>query len=164
MIPDFQLKIRLITPSDNLFLRELLYEAIFIPEGIQPFPKSIIEDPEISKYVANWGKPGDIGLIAFNNELLIGAVWCRLFDKEHKGYGFIDPSIPELSMALLKEYRNKGLGADLLNEFLIIASQYGYESISLSVDKRNRAFDFYLKHGFIVIEEQETAYTMMIEI
>ena len=42
-----------------------LYEAIFIPEGVEPPPKAIVTSPELQVYVAHFGESkGDRGLAA----------------------------------------------------------------------------------------------------
>lgn len=142
----------------------MLYDALFVPHGEKSFPMTTVDLPEISKYVDNWGKPGDFGIIVQQNEELIGAVWGRLFCEDNKGYGFVSNDTPELTMAIKSKYRNQGIGVKLLPKFFIVAEENGYKNISLSVDKRNRAFDFYKRMGFEIVDELETAYTMKREI
>ena len=43
------MKIRPIVSSEYIFLDDFLYDAIFIPEGIMPREKSIIQQPELQK-------------------------------------------------------------------------------------------------------------------
>ena len=38
---------RQISEDDYSFVRQMLYEALFVPEGEKPFPKNIIDLPEI---------------------------------------------------------------------------------------------------------------------
>lgn len=150
--------------SDFAFMREMLYEALFVPEGEKPFDRSIIDLPEISKYTDNWGTPDDFGLIVCNDEIPVGAIWGRLYHEGHKGYGFIDEQTPEMTIAIRSEYRNKGLGTSMMVEFTKCAKKNGYEGLSLSVDKRNRAVNLYQRIGFVVFDELETAYTMKLQI
>ncbi len=63
-------------------------------------------------------------------------------------------------MAVKNRYRNMGIGGEMMNKFLLLAKRNGYNAVSLSVDKRNRAAGFYLKIGFVIIDETGTAYTM----
>ena len=146
--------------NDYHFLREMLYEALFVPEGEKPFPKSILDLPEISKYIESWTPPGDFGIIAGDGDEPVGAVWGRSFNSTNKGYGYIDDKTPELTMAVKNNYRNRGIGAELMRRFLILTKEKGYKAVSLSVDKRNRAANFYREIGFKIINEAETAYTM----
>ena len=57
-------KIREIKESEYPVLSEFLYEAIFIPEGTAKPPKSIIEQPELQVYIADFGKTDDWCLVA----------------------------------------------------------------------------------------------------
>ena len=41
--------------NETELLREMLYEALFVPKGQLPFPKSIIDQPEMAKYINQWG-------------------------------------------------------------------------------------------------------------
>ncbi len=155
---------REIKKSDYRFLKDMLYEALFVPEGEKPYDRSVIDLPEISKYTDNWGMEGDFGIVIIDNEKLIGAIWGRLFNKNNKGYGFVDENTPELAMAIKGEYRNQGLGESLILRFLKFAKDKGYQNLSLSVDKRNRAFNFYKRLGFKIVDEKDSAYTMKIKI
>ena len=93
--------IREIKQNEIYFLKEMLYLALYVPEGKSPFPKSIIENPDISKYIDHWGTlPNDIALVAVFNEKLIGAVWGRTFNSLKPGYGFIDENTPEISIGV----------------------------------------------------------------
>lgn len=52
-------KIREIRESEYPILADFLYEAIFIPEGMEKPPKSIIEQPELQVYITDFGKADD---------------------------------------------------------------------------------------------------------
>ncbi len=151
-----------IDKDDYPFLKEMLYESLFVPEGGKPYPKSIVDTPEISKYIDDWDNDADFGLIAQYGDNLIGAVWGRVFTDDKKGYGFIDRHTSEIGMALKRGFRNRGVGTCLLSEFFKLAVEKGYKALSLSVDKQNRAREFYRRMGFVVVDEAETAYTMRI--
>jgi hypothetical protein len=52
--------LRAATASDEPFLREMLYLALFVPPGKRPLPRSILSDPALARYVNGWGtKSGD---------------------------------------------------------------------------------------------------------
>jgi len=53
--------------EDIAYLRISLYEALFVPDGDEPFDKSIIDSPDISKYADNWGRIGDFGFLVVNS-------------------------------------------------------------------------------------------------
>ena len=76
-----QFEIEIIDNSNETFLREMIYEAIYVPGNEKPLPYSIIEEPLISKYIDKWGRKGDFGIIAAINGIKIGAIWIRFFKK-----------------------------------------------------------------------------------
>lgn len=72
-------KVRRIIEGEDCLLENFLYEAIFVPEGMLPPPKSIIKEPELQIYVKDFGKnKDDIGLFAEVEEKAVGAVWVRI--------------------------------------------------------------------------------------
>ena len=74
------MQIRILKNSEISFLKEMLYEAIFIPEGMQKPPKSIINDQSLAHYYENWGKDiYDIALVIEIDGEFIGAIWGRKF-------------------------------------------------------------------------------------
>ena len=138
----------------------MFYTALHVPEGAAPFPKSIIEAPHLAKYIANWGRPDDIALVAEQNGQLIGAVWCRLLKAAEKGYGYVDDQTPELSLAIHANFRNQGLGTQLMEKAFIALVEKDFSQVSLSVDQDNKAVNLYKRVGFEIVEEVETAFTM----
>jgi len=146
---------RKIDKSEIKFLKEMLYEALFVPEGQSPFSLSILEKPEISVYIDNWGKlPNDLAIVAEINNELVGAIWGRSFYPPKLGYGFIDSETPEISMAIKKSFRNRGVGTMLIDELSRRYAEKGIKAISLSVDKLNKAKSLYKRSGFKVITDK----------
>ena len=47
--------IRRLRENETELLKAFLYEAIYIPEGVQPPERSIIEQPELSLYYEGFG-------------------------------------------------------------------------------------------------------------
>ncbi len=160
-MPD-KLIIRQAEAKDYPFMREMLYEAIFIPEGENRPPFSIIDDPKIYKYISGWMKASDSGFIAEVGGQAVGAAWTRLFENaEDGGYGFVDDSTPELALAVFEKDRDKGIGTALMKALMVELKHKGYARLSLSVDKLNRAVGFYIKLGFETVKEQETDFLMI---
>lgn len=151
---------RPVTPADQSFLWEICYHAVHVPAGQPPYPREIVYVPEISRYVRDWGQPDDLGLIALNDGKPVGATWLRLLTGENKGYGYVDASTPELSMALLPEYRGKGIGSQLLAR-LFAAAEPRYAAICLSVSRDNPAQRLYQRMGFTVVGENDSSFTMV---
>ena len=152
------MKIRPIIYSEYIFLDDFLYDAIFIPEGVTPPEKSIIQQPELQKYIADFGKDkGDYCLVAEVDKALVGAVWVRIMDD----YGHVDDDTPSLSISVKAPYRQKGIGTALMKEMLPLLKSEGFQQVSLSVQKANYASKMYLKLGFEIIKTNEEDYIMI---
>jgi ribosomal protein S18 acetylase RimI-like enzyme len=152
---------RILSASDYPILREMFYLSIFVPEGQPAYPESIIDLPGLSIYIEGFGRERDFGFVCEHDGKPVGAIWGRVFKSDKKGFGYIDEKTPELGMAVLPEYRNKGIGTDLLTRFLKEAKQRGCRSVSLSVDKRNPAKRLYERAGFTVFRENEVDFIMI---
>lgn len=151
--------------KDYPFLRQMLFEAIFIPEGEAKPALSILDTPELAKYVSGWKKDNDVGFIAEIKGEAVGAAWTRRFENtDAGGNGFVDNETPELCLAISEKYRGMGVGTVLMQALLKELKGLGYQKISLSVDKVNRAVTLYKSLGFKVIKEQKTDYLMVKEL
>ncbi len=150
--------IRKIKKEELNFLSDFLYEAIFIPEGVAPPPKSIIEQPELQLYIKNFGEEkDDICFVAEVDGKIAGAVWVRVMND----YGHIGDGIPSFAISLYKEYRNHGIGTQLMLTMLNELKMQGYKKTSLAVQKANYAVKMYKKVGFEIIDENEEEYIMV---
>ena len=156
-----EIHIRPLKPTETYFLSEMLYAAIYIPDSGQPLPKEVINEPELAKYISNFGRKGDICLMAELKGKLIGAVWTRIFADDDAGYGFVNAQTPELGMAIDKYYRNMGIGTRLLAAILQNLAELNYKQVSLSVDSRNFAHQLYQKFGFADIAVKGYSVTMV---
>ena len=152
--------IRPLTPRDQPFLWEMLYQSLHVPEGQAAFPREIIYEPNLRHYVENWGLPGDLGFIALEDDRPVGAVWLRKLRQEDPGYGFVDDQTPEMGIALLPAYRGRGLGGALL-EALFEAAKEIYPAISLSVSIDNPARRLYERMGFAPVKQEGDSLTML---
>ena len=153
--------IRPISLEDEPFLWEMLYEAIFIPEGHPALPREIVNSPDLARYVLHWGQPDDIGLLAVDASTRqpLAAVWLRLFTKDNKGYGYMEDETPELSIAMLPAYRGRGIGTKLLSA-LFDSARNRYKAISLSVSADNPAVRLYERLGFEIVRKEDRSLTM----
>lgn len=152
--------IREIKEEEYPILSDFLYEAIFIPEGMEKPPKAIIEQPELQVYIADFGKEDDWCLVAEVKGKIVGAVWVRIMN----GYGHIDDEIPSLAISLYDKYRSLGIGTALMDAILQFLKDKGYKKTSLSVQKVNYAVNMYRKIGFKVVSENEEEYIMVCEL
>jgi ribosomal protein S18 acetylase RimI-like enzyme len=156
--------IRPINKSEIGFLNVMLYNAIFVPPGKDKLPDNIIEHPEISKYIKDFGREGDSCFVAEINGELVGAVWTRRFNETNKAYGFVDSDTPELSMAVYEQFRKKGIGTMLLKTMIKALTDEGCKQISLSVDKINYAYNIYIKTGFKDYKSVDDSMTMIMKL
>lgn len=150
--------IRGIRDTEIEILEEFLYEAIYIPAGVLPPSKEIINQPELQVYIADFGtKTGDIGLVAEVEGKIIGAVWARIMND----YGHIDNDTPSLAISLYKEFRNLGIGTAMMKKMLCMLQENGYKQTSLAVQKANYAVKMYKKVGFEIVDENAEEYIML---
>lgn len=143
-------RIRPIQKEEIPLLRDFLYNAIFIPEGAAAPPMEIVDDESLQVYIRDFGNlPDDRCLVAESDGRVVGAIWSRIMDD----YGHIADEVPSIAISLYKEYRNQGIGTELLTQMLNLLKTDGYKSVSLSVQKANYAMKMYQKAGFKVISD-----------
>jgi GNAT superfamily N-acetyltransferase len=137
---------------DLRFLRDMLRHA---------YHWRMTEDAErpVYRYVRNWGRPGDAGVVALEGPHAYGAAWFRLFTAAEPGFGFVDERTPELTIAVVPSRRGKGAGAELLHALLDRARADGYTAISLSTAREQTGF--YERFGFEQVAETPHAVTML---
>lgn len=119
------------------------------------------EDAErpVYRYVRNWGRTGDAGVIAMEGPHAYGAAWYRLFTADEPGFGFVDEKTPELTIAVVPSRRGKGAGKEMLEALLDLARTNGFEAVSLSTDERQVVW--YEQFGFETVSESPHAVTMV---
>ena len=139
-------------------LKDFLYEAIFIPEGVEPPERSIVEQPELKLYYEDFGAGrGDLCIVAEDNGKIIGAAWTRIMND----YGHVDDDTPSFAISLYKEYRGQGIGTTLMQKMLELLKEKGFSKASLAVQKENYAVRMYEKIGFKTVSENELEYIMV---
>ncbi|MBQ5850227.1 MAG: GNAT family N-acetyltransferase [Lachnospiraceae bacterium] len=150
--------IRELRQDEMEVLDTFLYEAIFIPKGVSAPSKDIINQPELQVYVKNFGEDkGDLCLVAQVENEIVGAVWVRIMND----YGHIDDETPSFAISLLKEYRNYGIGTELMKQMLKKLKMRGYRQASLAVQKMNYAVRMYTNVGFEIVDENDQEYIMI---
>ncbi len=132
--------------DDEAFLWEMLYYAAHMDEDAGIAPESAKTNPDLVKYVKDWGRETDVGSIALEPgcHRSIGAAWIRLLA--------VDDTTPELAIAVLPEYMGYGVGT-LLLQHLLEAAKQRYASVILSVRTTNPAKRLYERMGFVVTGE-----------
>ncbi len=82
-------------------------------------------------------------LIIFKDEEAIGRIYI---DRDKNSICLID-------IALMPQFKNKGLGSKLLKELLFEAQQT-QKKVVIHVEKFNPAYQWYVKHGFHQVEDK----------
>ena len=153
--------IRSLRKGETDLLKDFLYEAIFLPEGMEPPTRDIIEKPELRVYTDDFGtRKGDNCLVADFAGKIVGAVWTRIMDD----YGHVDDETPSFAISLYKEYRGQGIGIQLMVKMLELLKWQGYERASLAVQKENYAVKMYRDVGFHTVEENAEEFIMVCEL
>ena len=138
--------------QDMRFLRDMLRHA---------YHWRIAEDPDLPvfRYVQNWGRRGDAGVIASAGPNAYGAAWYRLFPASAPGFAFLDEETPELTIAVVPSQRGHGAGGELLEALLERARADGFAQISLSAEPGQTGF--YERHGFHELRREDRTVTMI---
>lgn len=132
--------------SDAAFLWEMLTHAASMPAHDAAAVATAQADAYLSRYVAGWGRAGDLGVIAEEDGAPIGAAWLRLGDGAHS-MKLGDAEVPELAIAVTAAARGSGAGTAMLAH-LIEAARSRYPAIVLSVRETNPAVRLYERLGF----------------
>ena len=144
--------LRPVEVHDVRFLRDMLRHA---------YHWRVAEDAErpVYRYVQNWGRPGDAGIVALEGPHPYGAAWYRLFSEREPGFGFVDARTPELTIAVVPARRGRGAGRELLEALLARARAEGYGAVSLSAAAEQTAY--YERFGFETVRVGDHAVTML---
>ena len=150
--------IRKLLSCENDLLKDFLYEAIFVPEGVEPPAADIVERPELRLYYENFGSgAADHCLVAEADGRVVGAVWTRIMND----YGHVNDETPSFAISLVPESRGQGIGTRLMRDMLILLKEQGFKQASLAVQKANYAVRMYRKVGFEIIDENDEEYIMV---
>ena len=155
------MQLRKLREDETELLKEFLYEAIFVPEGMEPPDRTIINQPELALYYEGFGDgPADNCLVAEIDGKAVGAVWTRIMND----YGHVDDDTPSFAISLYKDYRGKGIGTAMLRKMLGLLREQGYTKASLAVQKENYAVRMYETVGFRTVNENEEEFIMVCEL
>ena len=151
------------TAPDRQFLGRMLYEAATWRGVVAD--ADVLRRPHIAVYIEGWGRDGDTGVVAEDERgNPIGAAWFRFFDAQDHGFGFIAPDIPELTVAVQREARGRGVGSALLDALIVSARAAHVGALSLSVEEDNPAVRLYQRFGFVSVARAGNALTMRLDL
>ena len=150
--------LRPLTVDDEPILREMLYQALS-PTGSETPPPEIVQLPEYARYVANWGRPDDVGFAVHdkNEGILLGAVWLRAPSDS----GASDAP-PELAFVVKPGHRQHGIGASLLTQ--LVRTNPQLSAISLRVGAKSPAVRLFERFGFEIATQTDQGVVMRREV
>lgn len=151
-------KIRELHKNEIPLLKDFLYVAIFVPEGMKAPTRDILDYPELQVYLTDFGnRKDDLCFVAEIEHKVVGAVWVRIMND----YGHVDEQTPSFAISVVKEYRHMGIGTAMMKHMLHSLAQKGYSQASLAVQKANYAVKMYQSVGFEIVDENEEEYIML---
>jgi ribosomal-protein-alanine N-acetyltransferase len=157
-----QLLVRTVRDDEVGHLQRVLYDAVsWDPDRVLPSFEIIVNHPQLLRYHRDWGRAGDLGVVAELSGKVVGAAFCRLFTEEDHGHGFIDDRTPELAIAVWDDHRGGGIGSRLLTALEGAARDAGIDRLSLSVDNENPARRLYLRCGYEPVSTDEGGVRMV---
>jgi ribosomal protein S18 acetylase RimI-like enzyme len=137
--------------SEQKIVTDMLHYAYRLDENSQ----TLQELPALSIYNDFYGLTAkDLGLYALLNHKIAGAIWTRRLNAEHNSTAFVNENTPVMSVAVLPEFRGKGVGSFMMEQFLQEAATL-YDALSVNVLKDSKAIEFYKKFGFIKLQDSE---------
>jgi ribosomal protein S18 acetylase RimI-like enzyme len=161
-----EFSVRPATADDLPHMADMLWEAAAVADVVREMGQHDgLKLPGVAKYLEDWGRPGDVGVVAIDaSGRRLGAAWYRFFTAENPGYGYISDEIPEITIGVDPGARGLGVGRALLEALCSEASARGLKAIGLSVDRENPAAALYERIGFVdagIVEASKTSKTMI---
>jgi ribosomal protein S18 acetylase RimI-like enzyme len=155
--------LRLAQPADLPALQAALAYAIdWRASGISAeAPAELIARSGHAYLLADWGRPGDMAVLAEVAGRAAGAAWYRFWTDELHSYGYLDPATPEIGLGVHPEHRRRGIGLALMHALLAQAAAQAVRTVSLSVERDNPAALLYQKLGFIHQADVENSATLL---
>jgi tRNA(adenine34) deaminase len=164
------IELRPAAASDAQFLIEMTVLASDWRDAGGQTPDAVLADEHLRRYVADWGRPGDVGVVALDvgaaaaaptGDVPVGAAWARVLPEDEAGYGFVAADIPELTIGVARGYRGRGIGGRLIDALVDALRDTGVAALSLSVEDGNDARHLYERKGFEAVGRDDGADTML---
>ncbi|NUT46033.1 MAG: GNAT family N-acetyltransferase [Saccharothrix sp.] len=144
--------VRQATAADEAFLWSMLVHASHSDDEAGAVPERVKDDPALARYVAGWGRPGDLGVVCERSGEPVGAAWLRLpVGDERLAPGFVADDVPELAIATRPGCEGRGIGTAMLRD-LIGRAAGRYPAITLNARLGNPAITLYRRLGFTELD------------
>ncbi|MCA1679861.1 MAG: GNAT family N-acetyltransferase [Actinobacteria bacterium] len=130
----------------------MLYEAAIRSDGARRRLEDVLADPGNARFVVDWGRPGDIGVIAEEGGEPVGAAWLRTHAGDEFAPGYAGEPVAQLAIAVVPTHRGRRWGRRLLEGLLEEADKNGLSEVQLTVGLANvPAVRLYESTGFSTI-------------
>ena len=133
--------------SEQKIVTDMLYYA----QKLNTTTLRLEDIPHLEIYHTFYGlTPKDFGLYIMQESVVAGAIWSRRLSDYHNSNAFVDANTPVMQLAIKPEFRNKGLGKQMVQQFLQEASSL-YDALSISVADTPEAKKYMEFFGFEVV-------------
>ena len=153
--------IRTAQPDDTELLKKALYISVVWDEDQPSTLEQVVGHPELVQYWENWGRRGDLGVVAERDGQYLGAAFGRLFTEDRPSYGFVDEQTPEVGIGIIAGERGMGLGRRMMLQLEDLYREFGTNRLSLSVNFTNPARHLYESLGYTEVGRDENSAQMV---
>lgn len=115
----------------------------------------VFDNPNLARYIENFGRDGDCAMVAQNDKAIIGMAWARFWASDNRGFAWIDEQTPELAIAVEDDFRGQGIGARLIEALKFELHRKGVTQIALNVRADSRAVRLYQRLDFDKVRGSE---------
>lgn len=154
---------RPLVSADQDRLWHWLHVALWDPPPAGLRPIEVLQNPGVRIYAEEWGREGDVGVVAQVNGRDAGACWMRLVPGG-QGLAHVDAETPQLGIALEPGFQRRGHGEPLMRAALSAARGHGYGQVALTVHPQNPARSVYERCGFRTIGFRNTFHHMVADL
>jgi GNAT superfamily N-acetyltransferase len=95
----------------------MLYEAANRPGTQWPEFEASMEEARNRRFWSGWMREGDLGVVAEDDGIQIGAAWIRSLAGDELS-PIDDPEVPVLAIGVERDYRGSGVGGLLMDALI----------------------------------------------
>jgi len=79
--------------------------------------QTVYDNQSLHLYIKDFREPHFVAVAARNNDdKVVGLAWMQPWASDNRGFAYVAPDIPELTIAVLPDYQGQGIGGRLLDE------------------------------------------------